>query len=58
MEEAIKLFGKAKVDEVMNIVNISDPDFAYVTFEDQGDEDAVSIIEMIYFEEGYEGPGR
>lgn len=49
-KEAIEMFGATKVNEVISIVELSDSDMAYSTFEDQDDEDACSIIEMLYFE--------
>jgi hypothetical protein len=49
-QEAIEMFGKQKVDEVISIVEMSDADMAFSTFEDQDDDDACSIIEMLYFE--------
>lgn len=48
--DLIATFGEAKVREVEEIVNMSDSDMAYSTFEDMGDEDACSIIEALYFE--------
>lgn len=49
-EELRIMFGSEKVDHVKYMVLISDPDFAYSFFEDQGDEDACSIIESLYFD--------
>lgn len=44
-------FGAQKVREVIDIVNMSDPDGAWSTFQDFEDEDACSIIEALYFEQ-------
>lgn len=47
--EAVGIFGKDVVDEVIAIVNLSDPDAAYVQFEDEGLSNHVSCVEFIYF---------
>lgn len=49
--QAEELFGKKKVKEVINLVDISDPDCAHATLSDYGDEEGCSIIEMVYFEQ-------
>jgi|TARA_B100000768_G_scaffold177869_1_gene192721 hypothetical protein len=47
--EAVDIFGKDVVDEVIAIVNLSDPDSAYVQFEDDDLKNHVACIEFIYF---------
>jgi hypothetical protein len=49
-QHAIEIFGKAKVAEVEAIVYISDPDMAYTTLQDMGDEDGAEIVSMLCFE--------
>jgi hypothetical protein len=51
MEEAIKQFGKQKVDEIVALVDIGDADLVYSMLQDQGDEDGAEIVSIIYFEE-------
>ena len=41
-----------KIRMVKTIVDMSDSDGAYTTFEDEGDEDATGIIEAIWFDYG------
>jgi hypothetical protein len=50
IREAIDIFGKTKVIEVMQIVGLSDPDGAYTMLQDMGDEEGAEIVEMLYFE--------
>ena len=47
--EAVGIFGKDVVDEVIAIVNLSDPDAAAIQFEDEDLDDHVSCVEFIYF---------
>ena len=49
--ELIEMFGNQKVQEVIAVVEMSDPDCAYSTFQDMEDEDACEIIEALYFEQ-------
>ena len=50
IEDAITCYGPHIVNNVLEIVNISDPDGAYTLFEDQGMWDHADCIEMIFFE--------
>lgn len=50
IQEAITLYGKDIVYEVVSIVSVSDADGAYVLFEDMGQYDHASCVEMLYFE--------
>jgi hypothetical protein len=47
--DAIQCFGKAVVQEVIDMVNISDADCMYTTFEDMGMFDHAECVEMLYF---------
>ena len=47
--EAVNIFGKDVVDEVIAIVNLSDPDTAAIQFEDEDLDDHVACVEFIYF---------
>jgi hypothetical protein len=47
--EAIEVFGKDVVDEVVAIVNLNGPDIASVQFEDYKMMNHAACIEFIYF---------
>jgi hypothetical protein len=47
--DAIQCFGKAVVQEVIDMVNVSDADCMYTTFEDMGMFDHAECVEMLYF---------
>lgn len=47
--EAIEVFGKDVVDEVVAIVNLNGPDIASVQFEDDKMLNHTACIEFIYF---------
>ena len=47
--DAIQCFGKAVVQEVIEMVNVSDPDCMYTTFEDMGMFSHAECVEMLYF---------
>lgn len=52
-DEAIATFGRQKVESVISMVNtIGEADAVYTAFQDQDDEEACEIIEMLYFEIG------
>lgn len=52
-DEAIKLFGREKVESVIAMVNtIGEADAVFTAYEDEEDEDACEIIDMLYFEIG------
>lgn len=48
IEEAIKIYGKEKVDEIIMLCEMADPDAIYSSLIDE-DEDGAAIVEMIYF---------
>ena len=50
IEEANEIFGKNIVNEVIQLVELFEPDGIYTMFEDEGMEDHVSCIEFLYFE--------
>lgn len=50
LQNAIGEFGEQIVNEVKEIIYISDPDSAWSLFSDMGQYDHVSCIEMLYFE--------
>jgi hypothetical protein len=51
IQEAIEEFGQEIVNEVIEIVYLSDPDGAYSMFEDMGKYEHAECISMIYFED-------
>lgn len=50
IDEAIKLFGQNVVYEAMEVAAMSDPDGAYVMFEDNGMFEHAEAIEFLYFD--------
>jgi hypothetical protein len=50
IDEAAEIFGDKIVQEVLTIVNTSDPDGAYTMFEDEGYFEHAECVEFIYFE--------
>lgn len=50
VQEAITCFGRQVVNEVVFIVQMSDPDGAYTLFEDERMFDHSGCVEMLYFE--------
>lgn len=50
-KQAVGIYGKTKVDEVISIVEMSDADAAYSAYMDEEDEVGASIVEMLYFDE-------
>jgi hypothetical protein len=51
LQEAIDAFGEDIVEEVISLVELSDPDGVYSMFLDMGMEEHYEIIEMLYFEQ-------
>jgi hypothetical protein len=51
LREAIDCFGIDVVREVKMIVEFSDADGAYSTFQDQGMFEHAECVEMLYFEQ-------
>ena len=47
--EAVEMFGKETVDEVLMMVAMSDPDGAWALYKDFDDEDKVECIEFLFF---------
>lgn len=50
IKAAIEIYGKQKVEETIELVEMSDPDGVYSILMDFEDEDGAAIVEMIYFE--------
>lgn len=50
LQRAIEEFGETIVQEVKDIVSMSDPDGAWSLFSDLEKYDHVECIEMLYFE--------
>ena len=48
-KEAIETYGPEIVAEVMNLVQMSDPDGCYTTFEDMGMFEHSECVEFLYF---------
>lgn len=49
IEEAITIFGQDIVNEVIEIVTMSDTDGAYTMFEDMGYFDHAECVSFLYF---------
>lgn len=49
IQKAIEIFGNKIVQEVLYTVEMSDPDGAFVLFEDMGQFDYAECIEFLYF---------
>ena len=49
LKEAIEIFGKTIVSEVIRIVELADTDGAYSTFQDMGMDEHAEVVEMLYF---------
>ena len=50
VKEAVKAYGQSTVYEVMMMVDMSDADGMYTTYEDMGQFDKAACVEMLYFE--------
>jgi hypothetical protein len=50
IQEAITLYGRDIVNEVIMLVEVSDADGVYSTYEDMGMFDHSECVSMIYFE--------
>lgn len=48
-KEAIEVFGKNLVHEVLEVVYLADADGAYSTFQDMGMDDHAECVEMLFF---------
>ena len=51
IQEAKTMFDPQIVDEIMELVRISDADGAYTLYEDMGKYEHAECIEYLYFEE-------
>jgi hypothetical protein len=49
LKEAIEIFGKNLVHEVLEVVYLADADGAYTTFQDMGMDDHAECVEMLFF---------
>lgn len=49
MEQARELFGEIVVLDVIEVVEMSDPDGAYTYFDDMGMFDHAECVEFLYF---------
>ena len=49
LKEAIEIFGKNLVHEVLEVVYLDDADGAYSTFQDMGMDDHAECVEMLFF---------
>lgn len=50
INEAINIFGKDVVVQVVNLVNMSDSDGVYSMYKDMEMEDHAECVEFLYFE--------
>lgn len=51
LDEAIKMFGDDVVNEVREVVSLSDADGSYTLFEDVGKYEHAECVEFLYFED-------
>ena len=49
IKQAINEYGEDVVDDVLKIVEVSDPDGAYTFFQDEGLDAHAEAVELIYF---------
>lgn len=47
--EAIKIYGQEIVNEVMMMVELSDADGMYTTYQDMGKDEHAECVEFMYF---------
>lgn len=50
IQDAIQCFGNIVVNEVVNVVYVSDADCAYSTFQDMGMDEHAECVEMLFFQ--------
>lgn len=50
IQEAIACFGSTTVNNVIEMVSISDADCMYSTYQDMGMDDHAECVEMLYFD--------
>lgn len=53
LQEAMREWGTDVVNEALQLVNVSDPDGAYTTFEDQGLYEHADCVGFLYFGDDY-----
>lgn len=49
LKEAIEIYGRTIVSEVMNLVYVSDADGIYTTFQDMGMDEHAECTEFLFF---------
>jgi hypothetical protein len=49
LNEAVEVFGKSLVHEVLEVVYLADADGAYSTFQDMGMDNHAECVEMLFF---------
>ena len=49
LKEAIEIYGKTIVSEVVNLVYMSDADGSYSTFQDMGMDEHAECTEFLFF---------
>ena len=49
LKEAIEIYGRTIVSEVMNLVYVADADGCYSTFQDMGMDEHAECVEFIFF---------
>lgn len=49
LDEAIKDYGQHVVNEVIEVVSVSDADGAFTMFEDMGYYDHAEVVSLLYF---------
>lgn len=50
IKQAISEYGEDVVDDVLQIVEVSDPDGAYTFFQDENLDAHAEVVELIYFD--------
>ena len=49
LKEAIEIFGRDIIAEVVSMVQLFDADGCYTTFQDMGKDDHAEAVEFLYF---------
>ena len=49
LKEAVEIYGKVIVSEVMNLVYVADADGCYTTFQDMGMDEHAECTEFLFF---------
>lgn len=50
IKEAREIYGRTLVETVLAVVSMCDPDAAYSTFLDMGQEEEAEAVEFLFFE--------